>query len=124
MDGDRILLVKRGAPPAVGKWAAPGGAIELGETAAEAVRREALEETGLEIEVGKVAGVSDIIVPDEDTGGILYHYTLISFFATAVGGELRASSDAAEARWVSLSDLRSYDVTRTLISRLEENGLI
>jgi len=124
VDGDKILLIRRGSAPAIGKWAAPGGAVELGETAEQAVKREVFEETGLEIEVGKIAGLSDIIVTDEDNGRIRYHYFLVSFFATAVGGQLTASSDAVEARWVPLSEVRGYDVTKTLIARLEENGLI
>jgi len=124
LDGDKILLIRRAAAPAIGKWAAPGGAVELGETAEQAVKREALEETGLEIQVGKIAGLSDIIVTDEADGRIRYHYFLVSFLATAVGGQLAASSDAAEARWVPLAEVRSYNVTKTLIARLEENGLI
>lgn len=124
LEGDRILLVKRKSPPAQGKWSAPGGSIELGETAAEAVKRETLEETGIEVEVGRIAGVSDVILADESTGEVRFHYTLVSFFAKPVGGRLRASSDAAEARWVPLAEVRQYDVTETLLARLEENGLI
>ena len=124
VEGDKILLIRRGAAPAMGKWAAPGGAIEVGETTEEALQREVLEETGLEIKVGKLAGVSDIIVRDEDTAEIRYHYVLVTFFATAIGGQLNPSSDATDARWVALSEVRNYDVTKTVIARLEENGLI
>ena len=46
------------------------------------------------------------------------------FFATAVGGQLNPSSDATDARWVPFSEVRNYDVTKTVIARLEENGLI
>ncbi len=119
-----VLLIKRAFEPARGKWSAPGGSVEFGETLVDAVKRETLEETGLEIEVSGLAGVSDVIVSGNGSGKITHHYVLISFFAKVVGGELKASSDAEDARWVALSDIRNWDVTKTLINRLVENGLI
>ena len=124
IEDGRILLVRRGSAPALGRWSAPGGAIELGETAIEAVKREVLEETGIEIEVGAIAGLSDVIVTDEETGDILYHYTLITFFATPTGGEPMAATDAAEVKWVLLSDIHEYNVTKTLLTRLQEHRLV
>ncbi len=56
MDGG-IVLVQRGIEPGYGKWTFPGGFVERGEVAEEAARREVLEETGLEIEVGEVVGL-------------------------------------------------------------------
>ena len=48
LDGDRLLLVRRGQSLAAGRWSIPGGRVEPGETLAEAVVREVAEETGLE----------------------------------------------------------------------------
>ena len=56
----KLLLIKRGVEPSKGKWSVPGGRVEWGETLIEAVKREVREETGLEIEVGEVAGVYDL----------------------------------------------------------------
>ncbi len=56
MDGG-IVLVQRDIEPGYGKWTFPGGFVERGEVAEEAARREVLEETGLEIEVGEVVGL-------------------------------------------------------------------
>lgn len=53
-DAGRILLVKRADN---GKWAMPGGALEVGETPAEGVVREALEETGVECQAVVLVGV-------------------------------------------------------------------
>ena len=46
-----VLLIERGREPAKGLWAPPGGKVEVGETVAEAARREVLEETGLQVHV-------------------------------------------------------------------------
>ena len=46
VDGDRVLLVRRGQEPLKGEWSLPGGVLELGETLEQGVRREVLEETG------------------------------------------------------------------------------
>lgn len=56
LDGG-ILLTQRAIEPGYGKWTFPGGFVEIGEVAEEAARREALEEAGLEIEVGEVVGL-------------------------------------------------------------------
>jgi len=119
---DEILLVKRGADPAVGKWSIPGGSVEIGETLRDALKREVLEETDLEIEPGRLAGVSDLVVERE--GCIQWHYVLINFFATIVSGKPAAGSDSSDIRWVKLSDIKDYQVTRSLLERLQELGLL
>jgi ADP-ribose pyrophosphatase YjhB (NUDIX family) len=101
--GDRVLLIRRGKPPRAGQWSLPGGAQKLGETVAEAARREVLEETGLTIEVGEVLAVVDLI--ERDGERVRYHYTLIDFGAEAPGPELRPGADAADARWFGLDEL-------------------
>ena len=52
----RLLMIKRGHEPGAGLWSIPGGRIEPGETDAEALVREMLEETGLTVEVGRLVG--------------------------------------------------------------------
>ena len=54
---NRVLLVKRGRPPGVGKWSLPGGLVNLGETTREAVAREVREECGVAVRVAGVAGM-------------------------------------------------------------------
>ena len=101
--GDRVLLVRRGRPPRHGHWCLPGGARERGGTVAEAARREVLEETGLEVEVGEVLATVDLIERDGDR--VRYHYTLIDFSAEALGPALRPGGDAADARWFALAEV-------------------
>ncbi len=120
--GNDILLIRRGAEPGRGRWSVPGGSVELGETLHEAVIRETFEETGLTVEVGKLAGVYELIIRDDE--GISFHYVLIDFFAASRSGEPVAASDASECRWVPLDGLGEYDVTESLLACLRENNLI
>jgi ADP-ribose pyrophosphatase YjhB (NUDIX family) len=98
------VLIRRGTAPLLGEWSLPGGALECGETLREAAAREAREETALVVETVEMLGVYERIVPGDD-GRVRYHYVLIDFLCRAVGGELQAGSDAAEARWFTREEL-------------------
>jgi 8-oxo-dGTP diphosphatase len=104
IEGERVVLVKRGHAPLLGKWSVPGGVLELGETLREAAAREAKEETGLLVEVGQLLGVFDRVLRDSEDR-ILYHYVLIDFLCRRVGGELKADGDAEEARWFERGEI-------------------
>jgi len=106
---DRVLLVKRGRPPGLGEWSIPGGAVQTGETLREAVIREIFEETHLEVEVLALAKVLERIFRDPD-GRVAYHYVLVDFLCQCRGGELKADSDAQDARFVPLQDLPTYKI--------------
>jgi ADP-ribose pyrophosphatase YjhB (NUDIX family) len=106
-----VLLVRRNKQPYLGKWSFPGGSIEPGETSREAARREALEETGVDVEVLDVADVIDSIHPPSE-GSPGYHYCLINFLAVPRSdAEPVGSTDVSEARWVPLGELSAYDLT-------------
>ncbi len=110
LEGNHLVLVQRSKDPWRGLWTFPGGAVELGEPIREAVRREALEETGLRVEVGDLLTVIDNVVHDEH-GRPRYHYVIVDFMARPVGGRLRAGSDVGNARWATLADLDELEVT-------------
>lgn len=115
--GDDVLLVQRGREPARGLWGLPGGMLELGETVAEGVRREVLEECGVEVEVGPLVGVFEPMQRDDD-GLLRYHYVVLDYLARYVGGELLAADDADDARWVALEGLERLPMlaeTRAMI---------
>ena len=116
----KILLEKRGNDPGKGKWSIPGGLVDLGETVEQTVIREVKEETGLEVEKPEHIDVVDNIDLDEN-GRIKYHFVIIDFLVKLKGGTLKAASDAADLRWVSLSEVEEYELTKTFRAFYERN---
>ncbi len=57
IENGRVLLLRRGIEPQVGKWTFPGGYVDLGEIPAAAALRETHEEVGMRVELGRVLGV-------------------------------------------------------------------
>ena len=104
IEDGKILLVKRANEPNKNKWSIPGGLVKVGETLHEALKREILEEIGVEIENGEVACVTEEIFVDEEEK-IKYHYVIVDFFAKIKAGEVKAGSDAKEVRWMNLDKL-------------------
>ncbi|KXS44444.1 MAG: NUDIX hydrolase [Methanolobus sp. T82-4] len=118
---DRIVLIQRKNPPFQGKFALPGGFVEIGETVEAAVVREALEETGLSIEIVKLLGVySD---PRRDPRG----HTVSVVYLSIGHGDLKAGSDASNAHLFDVSALpeMAFDHNKILEqSRGEIDGIL
>ena len=106
---DQFLLIQRGRPPRQGEWSLPGGRQELGETVADAARREVVEETGLDVEVLDVVAVVDLIDRDVDNR-VQFHYTLIDLLAEWRAGEARPGDDADAIAWATLDQIEQYDL--------------
>ena len=118
IDGDRILLGRREKDPQRGKWVLPGGGVQPFESVEEAAKRELLEETGLVIEVDKQVGVFEIIDPPHE------HRVIVYSLGRPVGGELRASSDLSELRFVARESLPDFELTPFVRRVLERIGII
>jgi 8-oxo-dGTP diphosphatase len=114
LEDGRIVLVRRRNPPP--GWALPGGFLDYGESLEACARREAREETGLEVDlVRQLHAYSD---PGRDPRG---HTVTVVFLARA-SGEPRGGDDAAEARAFARDRLPSpiaFDHRRILEDYLE-----
>jgi ADP-ribose pyrophosphatase YjhB (NUDIX family) len=106
----RILLARRARAPGRDLFSLPGGVVETGETLAEAVTREVLEETGLIVEPVRLAGYRDAIVRDAD-GRVERHFVILAFACRWRAGEPTASDEVSEARWVAPEDVANYATT-------------
>jgi 8-oxo-dGTP diphosphatase len=111
-EAGQLLLIKRRNEPGAGLWSLPGGRIEPGETDQQAVVREVAEETGLQVTCGALLGsverpgLADTVVDIRD------------YLAFAIGGELTAGDDAADARWVTPQETAALDAAGQLTGGL------
>lgn len=118
-DAGRLLLIQRAHPPAQGRWSLPGGRVEPGERAEDAVLREVREETHLEIAIIREVGTVTRPAP---TGG---HYVIRDFLARPIGeAVLQAGDDAADARFVAPSEMGALPLSDGLVEALQEWGVL
>jgi ADP-ribose pyrophosphatase YjhB (NUDIX family) len=102
----KVLLIRRGKPPLMGRWSIPGGTVEAGETLEQALVREMEEETGLHVRPLELLAVFDRI--ERDGASLRYHYVIVDYLCEAVSGTLRAGSDALEAVFASPHELSAF----------------
>ena len=112
-----LLMVRRGKEPYKGSWSIPGGMLEHGEYLVDAVRREVLEETGVDVEVGDLLGILELWRDP--------HYVILDYVGTPAGDdEPRAGSDASEARWVPLEEIPKLECTPRFVETLRGWGVL
>ena len=104
-----------------GRWCVPGGAMEAGESAAEACIREVREETGLRVRVKRLVGVYSnpdqlVIYPD----GNKAHFVVLSFEAEIIDGELGLSNETTDAGFFSVQDMESMPMHGKHKERVED----
>jgi 8-oxo-dGTP diphosphatase len=108
--GGKVLLVRRNNPPNEGKWALPGGLVELAETTQDAAVREVFEETGVKV---KIEGLLDVQTDLHFDGSsrLEYHYVLVDYLAKPVGGRLRINPESSASGWFAAPQVRSLDMS-------------
>lgn len=117
-DRRKVLLTRRTDN---GRWCLPGGALDPGETVTESCIREVLEETGLDVEVVRLAGVySDPHRLIEYADGHRFHLISLNFETRVVGGALRESEETSEFLWASPEKLSEVDLMEHHVERVAD----
>lgn len=95
----RVLLVKRNIEPGLGHWSLPGGFVETGETAVEAVIREVQEETGLICSEIKLVDVATYL------GGYYGDVLVVCYAPQIFSGMMTSGGDASDTQFFSVDEL-------------------
>jgi ADP-ribose pyrophosphatase YjhB (NUDIX family) len=114
---DQMLMIRRAKDPGLGLWSIPGGRVEHGEYLGDALRREVKEETGLDVEIGTLVGILEVVGDP--------HYVIHDYSATLVGDATPTpGDDADEARWVALDEVPTLDCTPRFIETMRAWGVL
>jgi ADP-ribose pyrophosphatase YjhB (NUDIX family) len=119
-DNGLVLLIRRAVDPGRGLWALPAGFVEIDELPHEAAAREALEETGLRVEIGDLLRIRRMANPDKP--GLL-----LTYGGQVIDGDLQANDDVSEARWFGAGEIPwdelAFETTHeSLCEWLAKNG--
>lgn len=107
----KLLLVRRARAPAKGVYTLPGGRVEFGETLHDALRREVMEETALDIEIVGLAGWREVL-PIASGGG---HFVILPFAARRrSSGEVRLNAELDDFKWLAPGAISSLTLTEGL----------
>jgi 8-oxo-dGTP diphosphatase len=123
---DRALLIRRGTEPLRGEWYIPGGTLELGETLAEGVARELLEETGLVVRVLGQIEVFERIYTEKSGEASKkkkrprFHYVIADYLCERLSGEPRAGSDVIDVAYAREDELDKFHLTETAVRILRK----
>jgi len=110
----KVLLVRRARAPGKGFYSLPGGRVEFGESLAEALAREVMEETGLVIDIVGLSGFREVL-PTAQGGG---HYLVMSFAARWVEGEPQLNDEHDDFQWVDPAEIGRFKTTDGLAAIL------
>jgi 8-oxo-dGTP diphosphatase len=119
IENGRTLLIRRVSEPLRGEWSIPGGTLELGESLAEGVARELLEETGIVVRVIELIEVFDRIYNDDGSPGPQahrtprFHYVIVDYLCERISGEPRAGSDVTDVAFAREEELAKFHLTET-----------
>lgn len=116
----RLLLVRRGREPSRGLWSLPGGRVEPGETAADAIEREVLEETGLRVRAGARVGQVRIPAAEDE----VYVVTDLQCHLVDESARPVAGDDADEALFADAAILADLSCTPLLAETLGSWGVL
>jgi ADP-ribose pyrophosphatase YjhB (NUDIX family) len=117
-DAGEVLLIRRSDND---NWAVPGGAVDLGESVAQAAVRETQEESGIDCQITGVVGIySDPkhVILYTSNGEVRQEFSIL-LTATATGGQPTPSSESSDVRWVKVGELAEYGMDRSMRMRVD-----
>ena len=118
-DAGEILMIRRTDND---NWAVPGGAIDLGESVAQAAVRETREESGIECEITGIVGIySDPkhVLLYTSNGEVRQEFSIV-LTAQPLSGQPTPSSESSEVRWVPVSEVLDYTMDRSMRIRVND----
>jgi ADP-ribose pyrophosphatase YjhB (NUDIX family) len=118
-DAGEILMIRRTDND---NWAVPGGAIDLGESVAQAAVRETREESGIECEITGIVGIySDPkhVLLYTSNGEVRQEFSIV-LAAQPLSGQPTPSSESSEVRWVPVSAVLDYTMDRSMRIRVND----
>ena len=113
MRDGKVLAVRRARKPALNLYTLPGGVVEIGETLAEAIAREVMEETHLTVEPVGFAGHREAIQRDAH-GAVERHFVIMCFAARFISGEVALNEELDDFQWLTLPELSDLRTTEGL----------
>jgi ADP-ribose pyrophosphatase YjhB (NUDIX family) len=125
-DLGELLLIRRTDND---NWALPGGGVDIGESVPQAAVRETREESGIECEITGLSGIYTDprhVILYTSNGEVRQEFSVV-LTARAIGGQLSASSETSEARWVHLDEVTTYQMDQSMrlrVGHLLEKGAI
>ncbi|MGH8338663.1 MAG: NUDIX hydrolase [Gammaproteobacteria bacterium] len=110
ISGARVLLIRRGQPPLEGRWSIPGGLLELGETIAQAIGRELMEEAGVQVRPLELIEIYEKVLrlanqPPQ------YHFVILDYLCELLGGNAQAGTDVTDVAWSTEDELDRFNLT-------------
>jgi 8-oxo-dGTP pyrophosphatase MutT (NUDIX family) len=117
-DSGEILLIRRADN---GNWALPGGAVELGESLAQAAVRETREESGVDCEITGISGIytdPGHVILYTSNGEVRQECSIV-LTARAVGGQPTPSAETSDVRWVPLAEAVTYQMDPSMRLRIQ-----
>ena len=118
-DAGEILMIRRTDND---NWAIPGGAIDLGESVAQAAVRETLEESGIKCEITGIVGIySDPkhVLLYTSNGEVRQEFSIV-LTARPLSGEPTPSDESSEVRWMPVSEVLEYTMDRSMRIRIDD----
>ena len=116
-DLGELLLIRRTDND---NWALPGGGVDIGESLPQAAVRETREESGIECEIIGLLGIytdPQHVILYTSNGEVRQEFSVV-LTARAIGGQLSASSETSEARWVHLDEVTTYQMDQSMRLRV------